>query len=132
MIYLTAAQVLFIHSRLVAETGGATGVRDLGLLLAAISRPQATFDGEELYPNLFQKAAALMFSIVQNHPFVDGNKRTGITAAGIFLRVNGYKLIAENKVLELFTLNVAQGKMDVASIASWLEANSLPLAASLP
>lgn len=85
MNYLTTAQVLFIHARLVAETGGTPGIRDLGLLEAAVARPQAPFDGEDLYPDLATKAAALMASLVGNHPFVDGSKRAGITDAAIFL-----------------------------------------------
>ena len=111
--YLTAAQVLFIHDRLIAETGGSAGIRDLGLLAAAVARPQATFDGVDLYPDHFTKAAALMASLVNNHPFVDGNKRVGITAAGLFLRRNGYRLTAANAALEAFTLQVAQGQLTV-------------------
>jgi len=88
MNYLTAEQVLFIHARIIEETGGAHGVRDLGLLESAAARPQATFDGEDLYPDLFTKAAALMHALIQNHPFVDGNKRTGTVAAGLFLEIN--------------------------------------------
>lgn len=109
MTYLTPAQVLFIHSRLIAETGGAGGIRDLGLLAAAVARPQATFDGADLY----HKAAALMESIIRNHPFVDGNKRTGIKAADLFLRLNGHRLIAGNDALEAFTLGVARGESSV-------------------
>ncbi|HUM70888.1 MAG TPA: type II toxin-antitoxin system death-on-curing family toxin, partial [Chloroflexota bacterium] len=90
--YLTAQQVLFIHARLIATTGGEHGVRDIGLLESAVARPQATFDGVELYPDLFHKAAALMESLAQNHPFVDGNKRTAITATAMFLRRNGRRL----------------------------------------
>ena len=97
--YLTAAQVLFIHDRLIAETGGSAGDRDLGLLAAAVARPQATFDGADLYPDLFTKAAAFMASLVNNHPFVDGNKRVGITAVGLFLRRNGYRITATNAAL---------------------------------
>ena len=77
MNYLTPAQMLFVHARLVTETGGATGLRDLGLLESAITRPQATFQGRDLYPDLFHKAAALMESLI-------GNKRVGVTAAGLF------------------------------------------------
>jgi death on curing protein len=126
VIYLTAPQVLFIHSRLIAETGGARGIRDLGLLAAAVARPQATFDGADLYPDLFRKAAALMESIVRNHPFVDGNKRTGITAAGLMLRLNDRRLIASNDELEAFTLGVARGETDLATISTWLESYSVP------
>jgi death-on-curing protein len=87
--YLTIPQILFLHARLIEETGGSQGLRDLGLLEAASARPQATFGGEELHPDLFEKAAALMDSLINNHPFIDGNKRTGIATAGIFLLQNG-------------------------------------------
>lgn len=121
MIYLSIEQILFVHSRLIAETGGAHGVRDLGLLDSAVSRPQATFGSEDLYPDVFDKAAALMESIVQNHPFVDGNKRAGITAAGIFPRGNGYRLTATNQDLEECTMGVAEGKIDDSAISAWLK-----------
>ena len=119
MIYLTVAQVLFIHARLIAETGGAPGIRDLGLLESAVARPQATFDAQELYPDRFTKSAALMASLVGNHPFVDGNKRVGITAAGLFLRRNGVQLAATNAEVEELTLHVAQGAMTIDQIAAW-------------
>jgi death-on-curing protein len=89
MNHLTPEQVLFIHSRLVTETGGSHGLRDLALLESAVARPRATFDSKELYPDLFTKAAALMDSLIKNHHFLDGNKRTGITATGLFFRING-------------------------------------------
>ena len=75
-IFLTPQQVLFIHARLIDTTGGEHGLRDLGLLESAVARPQATFDGNELYPTIFLKTAALMDSLAHNHPFVDGNKRS--------------------------------------------------------
>lgn len=126
MTYLTAAQVLFIHARLLAETGGAPGIRDLGLLEAAVARPQATFDGADLYPDLASKAAALMASLVGNHPFVDGNKRAGITAAAIFLQRNGLRLTATNEAVKAFTLSVAQGQVTVTEIAAWFAGNTAP------
>jgi death-on-curing protein len=126
--YLTVPQILFIHARLIDETGGSHGLRDLGLLEAAATRPQATFDGEDLYPDLFSKAAALMDSLINNHPFVDGNKRTGIAAAGLFLQQNGYRLTASNPDLGAFTLKVAAGRLVVADIAAWFQAHSTPLA----
>lgn len=124
MRYLTAQQVLFLHARLIAETGGSHGVRDTGLLASAVARPQATFEGKDLYPDLFSKAAALMQSLIRNHPFVDGNKRTGIAAAGLFLKRNGWQLTAGNAELESFTLHVADAQPDVAQIATWLEEHS--------
>jgi death on curing protein len=114
MKYLTPEQVLFIHARLVSETGGSHGIRDLGLLESEVARPRATFDKKELYPNLFTKAAALMDSLINNHPFLDGNKRTGATAAGLFLQVNGRKLNASQTALENCTLRVATKKMRLA------------------
>ena len=89
MIYLTAAQLLRIHSRPPAETGDTAGVRDLDLLEAAGAKPQPTLDGGERYPDVHGKAAAVMDSRVSNHPFVDGNKRGGITAAALVLQRNG-------------------------------------------
>ena len=122
MIYLTPEQVLFLHAQLVAETGGSHGVRDLSLLLSALGRPQASFDDQDLYPDIFTKAAALMDSLIRNHPFVDGNKRTGIAAAALFLRINGYQLTAANPDLEKTTLEVARSEHTLEEIASWLQA----------
>ena len=124
MNYLTAEQVLFIHARLIAETGGEHGVLDLGLLQSAVARPQATFDGRDLYPDLFSKAAALLESLVGNYAFVDGNKRTAITAAGLFLRVNGYRLTAGNSQLEVFTLQCAQHLVALEQMVMWLKSQS--------
>jgi death-on-curing protein len=121
MKLLTPEQVLFIHARLVAETGGMHGVRDLGLLESAVARPQATFDGMELYTTLFMKAAALLDSLINNHPFVDGNKRTGIAAAALLLRINGYHLTVTNPELERFTLQVATHHLPLPQIAAWFE-----------
>jgi death-on-curing protein len=105
----------------VAETGGSHGVRDLNMLLSAVSRPQASFDGQDLYPDLFHKAAALLDSLINNHPFVDGNKRTGIATAALFLQANGYRLNASNIELEKFTLDVAQALRSVEDIATWFQ-----------
>ncbi len=109
--YLLPEQVLFLHSRLIAETGGAHGVREMGMLLSALGRPKVTFEDRELYPDLFTKTAAMMDSLVRNHPFVDGNKRTAIAAAGIFLRVNQYQLVVENEEMVCFTLACAQSSV---------------------
>jgi death on curing protein len=128
--YLSVQQLLFLHMRLIETTGGTHGVRDLGLLQAAVARPQATFDGQELYPDLFSKAAALMHSLILSHPMIDGNKRLGIAAAGIFLERNGVRLNADNAALEAFTLGVAQGGVDAEDISQWLAANSVQHARS--
>lgn len=127
MNYLTVEQVLFIHMRLISETGGGAGIRDLGMLASAVARPQATFEGRDLYPDLFSKAAALMESLVRNRPFVDGNKRVGITAAGLFLRLNGYGLAASSADLESFTMQVARSELVLAQITAWFRTHSAAL-----
>jgi len=124
IVYLTAEQVLFIHARLISETGGAHGVHDLGLLLSAVARPQATFDGQDLYPDLISKAAALLESLIGNHAFIDGNKRTAITSAGLFLIINGYWLTVDNTQLEIFVLQCVQRLISLEQMALWLESHS--------
>ena len=122
--YLSPQQVLFIHARLTDETGGDHLLRDVGLLASAVARPRAAFGGEELYPDLFAQAAALMQSLLLNHPFLDGNKRTGITAAALLLLRNGYRLTADNAELERFTYAVVNGQQSLADMAAWFRAHS--------
>lgn len=124
MIHLTAEQVLFLHDRLVEETGGLHGVRDLGGLESALARPQAAFGGTEFYPDLMTKAAVLMDGLIRNHPFIDGNKRTGIVTAALFLQVNGYRLTATNAELEDFAIRVTTAKPDITEIAEWFRAKT--------
>jgi len=123
MEYLTVEEVILLHSRLIQRTGGAGGVRDLGLLESAVARPRASFGGEDLYPDLWSKAAALMHSLIHNHPFVDGNKRTAITAMGILLELNGYELAASNEAALTFTRRVLREKMELEEMASWAPAH---------
>lgn len=127
MEYLTPAEVLLLHARLVQRTGGSGGVRDMGLLESALGRPQATFDQSDLYPGLWLKAAALMHSLVKNHPFVDGNKRTALTATAVFLELNVCSLTAGNQEVLVFTRWVAVGTVELAAMAAWLKAHSRPL-----
>lgn len=124
MEYLTLNEVLLLHARLIQSTGGMRGIRDLGLIESALPRPKATFEGAELYPDLWAKAAALMHSLTQNHPFVDGNKRTALTATGIFLELNGYRLSASNDAAAAFMLSIAIGQVDADEIAAWLKTHS--------
>ena len=126
-VYLSAQQVLFIHARLIAETGGAHGVRDLALLESAVARPAAIFGGADLYPSLYEKAAALMESLALNHPFVDGNKRTAITAASLFLLRNGQRIVADNATLERFTLSVVIERPGLDAVANWFREHTEPL-----
>ena len=94
MRFLTLPEVLELQQRAVAESGGAIGVRDLAGVASAIAQPEMVFDGKELYPSLEEKAAALCYSLVMNHPFVDGNKRIGHAAMEVFLILNGFDLVA--------------------------------------
>jgi len=125
--YLTVAEVLLLHARLIQRTGGSGGVRDVGLLESALARPQAAFGGEDLYPDLWSKAAALMQSLVQNHPFVDGNKRTALAATGIFLELNDHVLAASNDEALDFARQVTGGEMTLQEMATWLKAYSRSL-----
>jgi len=121
MIYPSPEQLLFLHARLVDETGGSHGVHDLNMLLTALGRPQARYDNRDLYPDIYSKSAALMDSLIHNHPFLDDNKRTGIAAAVMFLRMNGYQLNATNTELEEFTSGVAQSKHHIEDMAGWFQ-----------
>ena len=130
MKYLSVEQILFIHYRLIEETGGSHGVHDMDSLQSAVERPQSTFDDQELYKNVAEKAAALMESLIRNHPFVDGNKRTGVTAAGLLLFQNGYRLSASNVELGELVLSIARSECTFEEIKDWLRENIQPIKSS--
>ena len=122
--YLTPEQVLFIHNRLIQSTGGESDLRDLSLMLSALGRPQTTFDGLELYPDLYSKGAALLDSLIRNHPFLDGNKRTAIAAVGLFLIKNGFLLEVSQEEMVKFTIACAQSQVGLEEIAEWFKKNT--------
>ncbi|MBI4056723.1 MAG: type II toxin-antitoxin system death-on-curing family toxin [Elusimicrobia bacterium] len=125
MIYLYPIQVLYLHKRVLEISGGSSGVRDEGLLESAIYRPQASFGGSDLYPDLFSKTAALGHSLIKNHPFVDGNKRTGFEAMRLMLRLNGWDVQVGEEEKFRFILSIASShEVDEHAIAQWLEKNS--------
>ena len=119
IVYLSVEQVLQIHEAQIERFGGSAGLRDPGALESAVARPAMTFGGEDLYSDLPAKTAALMHSLVMNHAFVDGNKRIGITAAELFLRLNGYRLDANDAELDELTMTVAKGPLDAEALAIW-------------
>jgi death-on-curing protein len=123
MQYLTSAEILFIHSAVIEETGGLHGVRDLGLMESAAAQPRQSFAGKDLYPTLEDKAAALLCSLIKNHPFVDGNKRTAVTVMAVFLGMNGHALEVPSGGLVRFALQHASGKADIARTSCWLRAH---------
>ena len=125
IVGLSAAQILALHQALLRAFGGRRALRDRGALEASLARPFATFDGEDLYPDAAAKAAALMHSLVSNHPFVDDNKRVGAAAAELLLEVNGWSLIAEDDDLEEITLAVARGEVAAEALAIWLRQRTI-------
>lgn len=123
MRYLSIAEVLELHEMLIASSGGAPGLRDLGALKSAVSQPHSTFDRQALYPDLVSKAAAICFSLVLNHPFVDGNKRVGHAAMEILLILNGYELDCSVDEQERVILDLAAGILDRSEFTSWVRKN---------
>ncbi len=119
IVYLSPEQLVALHALQIERFGGSSGMRDRGGLESAAARPAMTFGGEDLYPDIAAKAAALMHSLLMNHPFVDGNKRVGVAAAEFFLELNESRLAASNAELEELTLSVAQGELDAESLAIW-------------
>jgi death on curing protein len=124
MQYLTREDILLAHSMVIAETGGSHGVRDPHTILALEELPRQSAFGRELYPTLFDKAALYIRNIITAHPFIDGNKRTAMTASGIFLELNGHKLEAPEGEVEQFALRVISEKLTLEDIALWLKQNS--------
>ncbi len=120
MIRLTEHQVLSVHEMMIKATGGSGEVRDMNLLQSALNAPFQAFEGKEVYPSLLSKAAAMCRSVISNHPFVDGNKRTGIHVMLIFLEVNGVQPDYTQDDLIKLGLGVAAGKLDVNDILNWL------------
>jgi death on curing protein len=121
MRYLTLAEIVHLHRMIVEGTGGASGIRDLGALESAVAQPKATFDMNDLYPSLTDKAAILCFSIVQGHPFVDGNKRVGHAAMATFLLLNGAQIDATIDEQEEIMLSLASGQMTRPQFTDWLK-----------
>lgn len=126
-VYLSLEQVLNLHRVQIRRFGGAAGLRDRGLLESALARPQMTFGGEDLYPDLPAKAAALLHSLVANHPFSDGNKRVGAHAAILLLLANDVEPIFSSSELVETTLAVARGEIGAEALAIWLRQRSRPL-----
>lgn len=121
MNYPTIEQVLIFHDILIERFGGSKGIRDIKMLESAIFRSQMTFDGDELYPTAYKKAASLTHSIINNHPFVDGNKRTGIYTGIFFLKRNGYNLDIKKGEITKFAINIAKDKISIKTISEWFK-----------
>jgi death on curing protein len=122
--FLSVEDVIDIHADQIERYGGSLGVRDVELLRSAIGMPEAGFGDQYLHADLFEMAAAYLYHIVQNHPFIDGNKRTGAMAAFVFLKLNGFTLDADESAFESLVLKAAQGQTDKSAIAEFLRKHS--------
>ena len=120
MRYLSLQEILSLHSLLIAQSGGSSGLRDRGALESAVAQPEASFGGEDLYPDLASKAAALGHSLIQNHPFVDGNKRIGHAAMEVFLLLNSHEIDASVEDQEKIFIDVASGKVSRIELSEWI------------
>ena len=117
-------QALAIHTIVIEKFGGSQGIRDIGGLESALARPFQTFAGEDLYPSFEEKAAAIGESIIMNHPFVDGNKRTGYLLMEALLRYGNKKISVNNEVLYQFVISISTGEIKFEQIVDWLKNNS--------
>ena len=119
--------VLALHEASIEDFGGAKGVRDVGLLESAIARPFQTFDGEDLYPTAIEKAAAFGESLIINHPFIDGNKRTGLLGITTLLFEYGIQLSAAPDIAYDFIIKISTGELKFDQIVIWLKENTFSL-----
>ncbi|TGM60645.1 type II toxin-antitoxin system death-on-curing family toxin [Leptospira meyeri] len=120
-IFLSIEDVILIHKNQIELYGGATDIRDQGLLDSAINQPMTTFDGISLHPSLFDKAAAYLYYLCKNHPFLDGNKRVALASSLVFLDINGYEILDPNEILYDFVIGVAEGQYKLEEIKKTLE-----------
>jgi len=120
MRYLSISEVFELHNRIISSSGGSRGIRDISALESAVNQPRQTFDQKDLYPDIVTKAAALCFSLVMNHPFVDGNKRVGHAAMETFLILNGYEITSSVDEQERVMLELASGKISRINLSDWL------------
>lgn len=120
IIFLSVDDVLLLHADTIDIDGGSHGIRDHGLLDAAVAMPRQQFSGDYLHEDLAAMAAAYLFHIAQNHPFVDGNKRAAVMSALVFLKANGIDDLPSPKDLELITLQVAAGELSKEKLTKWM------------
>jgi death-on-curing protein len=128
MRYLTLGEVVELHRLVLAATGGASGIRDLGALESAVAQPRASFGGDDLHPTLIEKAGALGFTLAQDHPFVDGNKRVAHAAMATFLLLNGTEIGATVDEQEHLMLALASGRVSRNELVDWLRQHVTPTA----
>ena len=121
IVYVTAEEVLLIHSRIIDLTGGTHGVRDIGRIASAVMRPKQQISGKDLYPSLFDKTAVYFEVLAYHHPFTDGNKRTAIAVAERFISLNQHTLLITNRGMVNFVLDAVAKKYDILTLAQWFK-----------
>jgi death-on-curing protein len=126
MRYLTLTEVLELYRRIIEQSGGAFGIANLGALESALAQPRMTFGGEELYPTIVEKASALGFALIKNHPFLDGNKRIGHAAMEVFLVLNGFEISAPVEDQEQIILQVTSSAIARDEFTEWLRSHIVP------
>jgi death-on-curing protein len=119
--YLRIEEVIDFHDMLIEKYGGLSGIRDLGFLASAMAMPQQSFKGEELHRTIYEKAAAYMYHVIKNHPFFDGNKRTGVIVSLVFLQRNGENLDFNGFILEELAVAVAENKVSKTELTILLQ-----------
>lgn len=124
MKYLSIEEVVAIHYEVVKNYGGSQGLKDFGLLHSAVERPKASFGGNDLYDTVYTKVAALLHSLIMNHPFVDGNKRTAYVSTARFLIVNNVILTQDKDAIVNFILRIEKEKLSIKKITRWFKRNS--------
>jgi len=127
MVYISVLQIHYIHNQALEKFGGAYGVRDQGALESAAARPQMTFAGKDLYPDIWTKAAVLCHSLCKNHPFIDGNKRTAFASMDIFLRLNRQCIDADDDSAEDLMMRLIEGNNDERDLTTWLKEHTKTL-----
>lgn len=125
MKYLSAKEILLVHALAISETGGGNGVRDPHAIFTLQDLPRQSAFSKELYPGVYKKAALYARNIILSHPFVDGNKRTAMTSAIVFMEDNGYHFVAKEGQVEKFALKIVNKHLEINAIAKWFKENSM-------
>lgn len=127
MRYLSLEEIIYIYSEIIRRSGGKPGISNEKILESVLMKPMVTFEGEELYPDIFTKVAVFLYAFINNRPFIDGNKRTALICALFILRVNGYHIIAsQDKLIEL-AIDIEKGRYKVDHLINWLQKNAIPV-----
>ncbi len=123
MVKITVDNILLFHKKIIKETGGSEGIRDIKLIESGLNRAFATFDGNDLYPEIIDKIAAITYSLVKNHGFVDGNKRIGVATMVLLLKLNDIDIVFSQQELIELGLKVADGSLNEKDIKEWLKSH---------